>query len=163
MKWRIKYFAVCMTCAFILIAMLLPFQSVSAMQKRGGRKEKTGRNRTQQGLVLLDEKDSLTAAKKKIDSQLLYAIEQRLAVNLESIAPAPASIRIDTQGRVLVDIRADVTPGLLSKIKDIGGEVVESFALYHSIVARVPLEKLENLAALKKVRFISPAPAAITN
>jgi hypothetical protein len=112
---------------------------------------------------LVQKEDSQTVARKKIDSQLLSAIKQRDEAQPGSTALSPAGIRIDKQGRVLVDIRAEVTPRLSSKIRDVGGEVVESFARYQSIVARVPLDKLEEIAALKEVRFIAPAPEAITN
>jgi len=56
-----------------------------------------------------------------------------------------------------------VTKTVLAKIKSAGGKVVSSSERHRDIQARVPLEKLEGLAALKDVYAIMPADEATTN
>ena len=58
---------------------------------------------------------------------------------------------------MLVDIRADVTPAVLARIRDLGGAVVNSVPRYRSIRARLPLAGLEPLAELADVQWIRAA------
>lgn len=103
-----------------------------------------------------DEKASRTAAQKKIDSQLLYALKQKRG-ETEGVPTEPIDIEVDQKGRALVDISANVTPHVESQIRKLGGAIVSSDERYHTIRARLALEKLDALAGLKDVRFIAPA------
>ena len=58
---------------------------------------------------------------------------------------------------MLVDIRADVTPALLDRIRDLGGAVVNSVPRYRSVRARLPAGGLEPLAELDAVQWIRTA------
>ncbi len=77
--------------------------------------------------ALLAEKEARTPAERKLDSRLLYA--RRMA---RGLPPAPGvgnlrtGVTADHDGLVPVDIRADVTPLLLSAIADLGGELVRA-------------------------------------
>jgi hypothetical protein len=106
--------------------------------------------------ITLDEKESRTTAQRKLDSQLLYALKQKRGEN-RGVPAMRVDIKPDEKGRVLVDITARVSARLISKIKKLGGEVVSSSERYHTIRARLTLEKLEALAAADDVRFIAPA------
>jgi len=108
------------------------------------------------------EKRARTAAQKKIDSQLLYALKQKRG-ETRGVPAGPVDIKLDPQGRTLVDITARVTASLLSKLSKRGAEVVSKSAKYHTVRARVTLEKLEALAAIEEVRYISPAAQAMTH
>ena len=103
-----------------------------------------------------DDKASRTAAQKKIDSQLLYALKQKQG-ETAGVPTDPIEIELDQRGRALVDITANVSPHVTSQIRKLGGAIVSSDERYHTIRARLALEKLEALAALKDVRFIAPA------
>lgn len=114
--------------------------------------------------ALAQEKRSRTEAQKKIDSQLLFALYRERGEAAEKGVPeGELRVKFDEQGRALVTVRALVTKELLAKIKDLGGEVVSSSEQYNDVRARLPLKKLEELAALKDVRAIMPAEEATTN
>ena len=110
------------------------------------------------------EKGMRTAAQKKIDSQLLYAIyRQRGEAEAKGIPTLEPLIKYDEKKRAIVSIRARVTKTLLAKIKSLGGKVFSSSERYRDIQAHLPLDKLEELASLKDVYAIMPAEEAITN
>ena len=102
------------------------------------------------------EKASRTAAQKKIDSQLLYALKQKRG-ETEGVPTDPIQLDLDAKDRALVDISANVTRQVQSQIRKLGGAIQSQDERYHTIRARLALEKLEALAALKDVRFIGPA------
>ena len=64
--------------------------------------------------------------------------------------------------RVLVDIRAAVTPEVLRRIREVGGAVVNSVPRYRAIRALLPLSSVERLAALEAIRTIRTADEART-
>src|SRR5262245_17472830 len=113
---------------------------------------------------LLAEKAARTPAQKKISSQLLYAASGRFA---SALAPAkdPAKqitslSQTDARGRVLVDIKGDVSDG---QIQALGGVLVGASPLHHSARAWLPLDRLEELAGNATVHAIRPALAATTD
>jgi hypothetical protein len=109
------------------------------------------------------EKAARTPAQRKINSQLLYEIyRRRKEAARKGIPPEPTSVRIDRQGRALVDVRGDVTSALQTTIRALGGVIISKSAAHHSIIARVPLLKLERLAEEGAVTFIEPAAEATT-
>lgn len=129
---------------------------------REGKKQEVITNGITQGQAILDEKNSRTAAQKKIDSQLLYALKQKRG-ETRGVPTDRIDIELDQKGRALVDITAKVTSQVTSQIRKLGGMVVSEDQRYHTIRARLALEKLEALAALKDVSFIAPAAQAMYN
>jgi len=114
--------------------------------------------------AVVPEKDRRTAAQQKINSQLLYEIYRRRGTaEANGVPPGPTDVRIDARGRALVDVRAVVTSALQKRIRDLGGEIVATSVRDQSVVARIPILKLETLAADSTVRFIEPAADPITN
>jgi hypothetical protein len=107
---------------------------------------------------LLAEKSARTTTQQKIGSQLIYGAKQTGGA---SIAPGVASLQLrmesDAQRRVLVDIAATPSPGLLAQIATVGGEVVTAFPRYRAIQAWLPLEMVEPLAARSDVSSIRSA------
>jgi hypothetical protein len=111
-----------------------------------------------------EEKDQRSAEQQKIDSQLLYAIYQmRGEAEAKGVPTEPIPLERDAKGRVLIDIRTPVTKKILARIEKLGGEVVSSSDKYHSIIAYLPLGKLEALARAKEVKFIAPKAQSMTN
>jgi len=107
------------------------------------------------------EKAVRTVAQEKINSQLLYEIyRKRGEAESKHVPPEPTLVRVDGEGRTLVDIRAEATNGLLRTVVRAGGVVISVSARDRSVIARVPLLKLETLAADPAVRFIEPAAEA---
>jgi len=115
-----------------------------------------------QGPAIPDEKSSRTAAQKKIDSQLLYALKQRRG-ETRGVPTERIDIELDQKGRALIDITAKVSPQVTARIRKLGGIVISEDPYYHAIRARLALEKLEGLAALKEVSFIAPPAQALYN
>ncbi len=93
--------------------------------------------------ALLAAKATRTPAQRKIGSDLL--------TRAAPAAAGPGDVR------VLVDIRADVTPAVLARIRALGGTVVNSVPRYRAIRARLPLAGLEPLAERADVQWIRAA------
>ena len=69
------------------------------------------------------EKAKRTPTQQKIDSQLLYADKMRRGVPIaEGVPTQRVDLDKDDQGRVLVDIKADVTDALLQYIESWAGK-----------------------------------------
>src|SRR5437879_2087330 len=106
---------------------------------------------TQNGLeeisALLEEKASWSPAQTKMESQLIHALKsnrgQAFATKAKSLQ---RNVPLQADGRVLVDIKANVTPDLLSLIAQGGGHVINSFPQFRAIRALVTLGQLETLA-----------------
>jgi hypothetical protein len=108
-------------------------------------------------------KDARTEAQKKIDSQLLQEIERRADPAYRPGTPSGAGLEIDEKDRVLVDIRAEVTPDTRKLVTDLEGVIVSGAPQYRSIVAWLPLARVETLAEENAVVAIVPAPRAMLN
>jgi hypothetical protein len=119
--------------------------------------------------ALLDEKRSRTTAQKKMDSQLLFAMKARRdepmtrGGEVRSLRSAVEIAKNDENGRVLVDIKADVNKELIVIIERLGGEITYSSDKARAVRARIPLESLEELASVQAVRSIRPAAKGITH
>ena len=104
----------------------------------------------------LAAKGQRTPAQRKVSSQLLDARRAAVAARRQARGAAP----VDEM--VMVDIRADVTPPVLARIRALGGTVINSVARYRAIRARLPLEAVEKLATLDAIQSIRPADKAVT-
>jgi hypothetical protein len=113
-------------------------------------------------MQVFDEKASRTPAQKKINSQLWYALKQKRGETW-GVPTERINIELDQKGRALVDITARVSPRVTLQIRKLGGILISADESYHTIRARLALEKLAALAALKDVSFISPAAQAMLN
>lgn len=109
-----------------------------------------------------DGKSSQTKPQRKIDSQLIYALKQKRGEK-RGVPSEPIRLDLDAKGRALVDISAQVSTRLTSRIHQLGGTVITKFEAYHTIRARLALEKLAALASFNEVRFIMPAAEGTTN
>ena len=108
--------------------------------------------------VLLDQKAQRTPAQRKLSSHLLDMLESQPPQASEG-----GGHRRPPAEPVLVDIRADVTPAVLARIRALGGTVINSVPTYRAIRARLPLHAMERLAALAAVQTIRPADEARTH
>ena len=129
--------------------------------------------------ALLAAKAQRTPAQRKVNSQLLdeqrTPTQQKLNSQLQDALRAPlqkptvaGTSRLQATDpdakneRVMVDIRADVTPTVLKRIRDLGGTVISSVPKYQAIRAQLPPGAVERLAALDAIRTIRPADEART-
>ena len=103
----------------------------------------------------LAEKAQRTPAQRKVSSHLLDA---RRAAGARRQAKG-----MDTADEmVMVDIRADVTSAVLTRIRALGGTVINSVARYRAIRARLPLHAVEKLATLDAIQSVRAADEAVT-
>jgi len=103
------------------------------------------------------EKATRTPAQQKINSQVLYEIYRaRGEAAAKHVPPGPTGVRIDGRHRALVDVRATVTTSLQRTIRTLGGTIVSVSPEYRSIIAWVPLKRLERLASERAVHSIEP-------
>jgi hypothetical protein len=113
--------------------------------------------------ALLAEKAERTPTQRKISSRLLYASKMRAGIPIAAgVAALRSEVPVASDGTVLVDLRAHVTPRVLARIAQLGGSVVSSTADRDSIRARIPLTGVEELAALPEVQSLRPADRAYT-
>ncbi len=107
--------------------------------------------------ALIAEKESRTAAQRKIDSQLLYAMKMRRG---ESITTAVQTLTVDVgadaAGSLTVDITALIDDQLLRRLESMRVQVSNVFPQYHSLRAKTSLDQLETIAGFPQVRFIQP-------
>jgi len=109
------------------------------------------------------EKELRTPAQQKINSQLLYEVYRRRGDTKQKNVPVEKTdVKIDRKGRALVDVRAEVSPALEKKLGLLGGTIVSTSREYRSLVAWIPLLRLERLAEDPAVRAIEPKAEAIT-
>lgn len=112
---------------------------------------------------LLSEKALRTPAQRKISSQLLYQARGQFAATTSTRDEKDritSLTQTDARGRVLVDIKGDVTD---AEITTLGGSLVGSSTVHHSARAWMPLDKLEQLASGTNINAVRPAFAAKTN
>ena len=116
------------------------------------------RNRTRTGLsartvrqmqAILEAKQRRTPAQRKVDSQLLEEWQK-------------ARGRPGADRMVTVDLRVEVTPEVLERIRELGGRVLSSVERYRAVRAELPLSEVEALAAHEAVRTIRTADKAMT-
>ena len=105
-----------------------------------------------------------TPVQRKIDSQLLFADKMHRGVPIaDGIEAVQVRVEEDPRGRVKVDMKGHVTPGLLRAIGAAQGEVLDAHEGYDAIRAWVAWGALEALAARPDVAFIQPAARAMTH
>ena len=141
--------------AVVALLLLLLVEPVRA-QSSGKLPEPVGRSIQ----VLLAQKAQRTPAQRKLSSQLLDAAESAQASGSGARRQARDADAKDEV--VTVDIRADVTPAVLARIRALGGTVINSVPKYRAIRAELPVTAIERLAALAAVQTIRPADEAVT-
>ena len=130
--------------------------SVSAQSAPVQTEDPLPRTTEHQVEALLSQKAQRTAAQRKLSSHLLDMMGSP-----QSQASKEAEHR--QAEPVTVDIRADVTPAVLERIRALGGTVINSIPKYRAIRARLPLAALEPLATLDAVQSIRHADQAQTH
>ena len=109
--------------------------------------------------ALLAEKASRTATQQKVDSQLLYA---RRIARRQQVAQGVATLSVDVptavDGRVVVDVRASVTPALMQRLQSAGVTVLSAAPGMKAMRLPAPPDRIQHLPAYSGGGFISPIP-----
>jgi len=109
-------------------------------------------------------KNARTPAQRKLSSHLLDEIRRAKDAPATHQAPSEQTlVKIDRHQRALVDVRATVTAAIKRRVVRLGGAIVAASPEADSLIAWIPLLKLEQLAELPSVRAIQPAAQAIHN
>ncbi|HZG25470.1 MAG TPA: hypothetical protein VEZ17_12855, partial [Chitinophagaceae bacterium] len=117
----------------------------------------------QQVQLLLQEKSSRTPAERKIDSRLLQAVREKSGIKLTNgLRLEPVQLPTDAAGNLEVDITANVSDDLLTRMESLGAKIIFPSTEYHSIRALVNMSIIAKIAAYKEVSFIRPAAIAQT-
>jgi len=105
---------------------------------------------------LMDEKASRTPVQKKINSQILYKYKMQKGKRItQEVDSLQTGIEIDSNGRIKVDIVADVTQKLLNSLKKLDCEILYSSEKTKNIVANIPLDKVEQVASFDEIKNIN--------
>src|SRR5262245_38436125 len=114
--------------------------------------------------ALLMEKLSRAGTQRKIDSQLIYEIKMRRG---EPVADGVPRIETDlsynAEGRVALDLKANVSDTLLNQLRAYGAEIVSASPDLNSIRIQVAVDQIEAIAALPDVTFLQPKQGAMTS
>jgi subtilisin family serine protease len=109
-------------------------------------------------IALEKDKSRRTAGEQKMDSHFIYQLRQkRHQFILPGVTNFEPRLKFENDGRVLVDIKADVSENLLAQIRAGGGTIVSSVPRLRAIRAKIPLELVESLAAMTNVSSIQRA------
>jgi len=114
---------------------------------------------------LADWKSARSAAERKIDSQLLFALDRR-AGNLprELVGIRTPPVLAEREVEVDVDLRAPADlDAVVGEVLRAGGALLDASAGLSTVRARVALETLRPLAQANGVRRIVPARPAFTH
>jgi hypothetical protein len=117
--------------------------------------------------AILADKATWTPTERKLATSLLMAHRQsRGRAMVQGLAPFPevvAQAGVDGKGMVVIDIKAKVTDDLLRAIGDVGGELISSYPSYGAVRARLPIRRVDEIAALPEVRFVGPKEVFVLN
>ncbi len=147
--------------AFVVAGLLL-----GGLGGKAAAQELTGQG-LQQIRAIYAEKAARTPAQRKLATSLLYAHRETLGkAMVQGLGPlrrVADRAGVDRDGNVVVDIRADVTDGLLQTITRVGGRVALAYPAFGAVRARVPIRQVEAIASRPEVRSISPRQGFLVN
>jgi hypothetical protein len=131
------------------------------------RAEELGERAQQQIRAFFAEKASRTPAQRKLATALLYASRESRGLAMVQGLPPLRRIAdragVEPDGMVVVDIHGEVTDALLQTIAGMGGRLGVALPRSGAVRARVPVRRLEALAALPEIRFITPRQGYLVN
>ena len=137
--------------AFVAGTLAAPAQQLS----------ESARNQIQ---ALRAEKESRSAAQRKMDSQLIYGLKQSLHQPMaQGVSSLRLNLKKEADGRVWVDLKGTITPQLLDFIRANGGTVLSSVPEFNAARVIVPISLTEILAGRPDVQFVQAAVRAMTS
>jgi hypothetical protein len=114
--------------------------------------------------ALIREKESRTGAQRKMDSQLIYELKMRRGEMIaDGVRTLETDVQYNNQGKMILDIKAEVSDALLNRLKIYGAEVVNSVPEHNSIRIQGAMNQIEAIAALPDVIYIQSKQEAMTS
>jgi subtilisin family serine protease len=148
--------------ALLPLAVLLAGPAAGQNPAAGTEPRELGPQALSQLAQIMREKSARTPAQQKLATALVYAVRERAADQvMQGLPHSRPAFQKDRTDRLEVDLKADVTPGLLQAIEEEGGSVVSTFPEYRAVRAFLPLAALERIAVRDEVRHIKPAAKPI--
>jgi subtilisin-like proprotein convertase family protein len=118
--------------------------------------------------ALLDEKAARTPTESKISTALLSVMKQRrgdtrsAAATMALRSTAQLQRTLGRNGEITIDVKGQVDKALINTIEKLGGGVLYASPNATTLRARLPIDRLDALAAANEVTFIRPAKLART-
>ncbi len=113
--------------------------------------------------VINSLKANRSPTENKLSTDLVVALaQQQRASWLDALPALRMDVARHADGTVTLDLRADITPALLTLVRDLGGTVVNAHPRYGTARIRLPLHQVAVLANDPGVRFIRTADRMIT-
>jgi hypothetical protein len=112
--------------------------------------------------ALMQEKASRTRNESKIDSQVLHAVRRAQGRTPPALANLRTIVAPDASNRVVLDLRARPTPSLLAALRGAGADVLSTHPVHEAVRVRVPLARVDEIAAHEDVLFVAPQQEAAT-
>ena len=133
--------------------------------------QELGERAQQQLRAIYADKAAWTPAQRKLATSLLYAsresqgqaMVQGLDQGLALLRRVADRAGVEGDGTVVVDIRAEVTDELLQLIGAVGGRVAAAHPELGALRARLPIRRVEEIAARPEVRQIGPRQEFLLN
>jgi subtilisin-like proprotein convertase family protein len=117
----------------------------------------------QQIAELIADKESRTPAQRKISSSLIYTARAKRGLAITpSVKSLASAITVRDDGRVDVEIAGNISKAVIEAIERAGGQIGTGRVAGRVLRAAVPIDRLEEIAALAEVTAIHPAMQATT-
>ena len=114
--------------------------------------------------AVMKDKAARTPAQNKMDSHLIYAAREATAGKaFDALPQFHSNVKVSAAGKVVVDVKGDITPDLLAAIVAEGGKIVLSLPSSSMVRVKLPLGSIETIAARPDVRFIAPPPTMVVH
>ncbi|MDJ0839065.1 MAG: hypothetical protein QNK37_21295, partial [Acidobacteriota bacterium] len=88
---------------------------------------------------LMQEKAARTPAQRKISSNLLHTLRLQQGSFTRNLPNFRTGVKLDDQGKTVVDIRGEVSDEVLHRIQALGGTVINALENYGHIRAAMTL------------------------
>jgi HYR domain/Subtilase family len=118
----------------------------------------------QQIEALIAEKESRAGLQTKIDSQLIYELKMRSGQPVANgVQTVETDVEYTDQGKVTLDVKANVSDDLLGQLRGLGAQVINSVAAEKSLRIIADIDNVEAIAGLSDVIFVQPKQEATTS
>ncbi|HQY68772.1 MAG TPA: hypothetical protein PLD38_15970, partial [Pyrinomonadaceae bacterium] len=98
------------------------------------------------------EKRTRTKAERKVDSNLLLEIKARRGERIAGLERMPQTgVSVSDDGYTDVEIRADVTDGLIAQLTSFNATIKAVVPQYRSVTARIPIDSIDVLSQMEEV------------
>jgi len=159
---KFRHFALVLACAIAVITSASVGRVGAAAAPPQGPGSGISSEALAQIEALIRDKEARTPIQQKIDSQLLYEARMKKGVPIvNELRTIETDVPYAPNGRVIVDIKASLTPSFFSALAALGGEVVSSDAAATTARAQINIDQIEALAAVPDVVFIQPRQDAV--